>query len=119
VISEDDFKKKIVDYAHDNGWVVFHPIRGNRDGRWYTAQQGDNGYPDLTMARGGRIVILELKRHQRYATLEQERWLTALSGIGWSRDRIMIERCGDGYERINVIGCVHPKDWPGIKELLA
>ena len=113
VISEDDFKKKIVDYAHNHGWVVFHPIRGSRDGRHYTAVQGDSGYPDLTMARGGSIVILELKRHQRYATLEQERWLTALSGLEWARDIIFAPQVQDVR-----IGCVHPTDWSEIKDML-
>ena len=113
VISEADFKSKIVAYAHDHGWLVFHPIRGSRDNRHYTAVQGDSGYPDLTMARGGKVVILELKRHQRYPTSEQEQWLTALSGLEWERSFVMYP---DGNL---IIGCVHPKDWQEIQQVLA
>jgi hypothetical protein len=113
VISEDDFKAKIVGCAHDHGWLVFHPVRGNRDGRWYTAQQGDRGYPDLTLARGGRIVILELKKYGCYPTPDQYRWLTALSGVEWERDYVMAP---DGSV---IIGCVHPKDWHEIEQVLA
>ena len=116
LISEADFKKKIVDEAKRQGWLVFHPVKGNRDKRWYTASQGDVGYPDLTLARGGRVIFLELKRHGRYATVAQERWLSELSGVEWARDKAFVADftfCGD-----IVVGCVHPKDWSNIESLL-
>ena len=112
LVSEADFKKRIVDEATRLGWLVFHPVRGSRDKRWYTASQGHVGYPDLTLARDGRVIILELKKHGRYATLAQEKWLTAISGVEWHRDLTIVNG-------VVSVGCVHPKDWLEIEELLA
>ncbi|MCI0542945.1 MAG: hypothetical protein L0Z49_00695 [Actinobacteria bacterium] len=61
-------------YAMVRGWRVCHfrPAT-TRDG-WRTAVQGHPGFPDLVLARRGRVVFAELKAA---LSAEQLEWLDA------------------------------------------
>src|SRR5690606_28778418 len=61
------------------GWKVHHTRPARTDKGWRTPLQGDAGYPDLTMARRGRVVIAELKSESGRVTREQAAWLEHLS----------------------------------------
>jgi hypothetical protein len=62
--------------------------------------QGDVGFPDLVLARGGRVVFMELKSQRGVVSAAQRRWIDALQG--------------SGHEAF----VVRPSDWPSISTLL-
>lgn len=50
-------------------------------GRWATHMRGDKGFPDLVLAKRGRLIFAELKRSGEEATPEQLRWLEVLGSV--------------------------------------
>lgn len=79
--TESGFQGWVVNLAHTYGWLVFHarPAR-NAAGGWTTATIGDIGFPDLVLARGGRVVFAELKAEGGRLALAQQAWLDELQG---------------------------------------
>lgn len=71
-MTEAELKKAILAVAYARGWLVYHvpatTVRGSQ-GR---------GYPDLTLARNGFALFLELKAEKGTVTQEQEAWKRAL-----------------------------------------
>ena len=71
-MTENELKHAVLAIAKRNGWLVYHvpmaTVRGSQ-GR---------GYPDLTLARGGRVLWIELKQETGKLTMEQLRWAAAL-----------------------------------------
>lgn len=96
-ISEKDFLVRIIDYAHVRGWLAAHFLPSTTSYGTATWMRGDIGYPDLSLARRGRLIVAELKRHNGRATPGQRRWLEHLGEHGrlWT-----------------------PSDWPDIMEEL-
>lgn len=76
-ISETDLQQTIVDYARLMRWLVCHyrPL-ANKNGRWQTPLLGDPGCPDLILARGGVVLLAELKRHGEHPSPSQKKWLS-------------------------------------------
>lgn len=64
------------------GWrrAHFRPAQ-LRSGKWATHMSGETGWPDLVLARPGRLVIAELKRSGKDPTPEQEAWLDVLRTV--------------------------------------
>ena len=55
-------QKAIVDRARAHGYLVAHFRRSSpRPGVWVTAMDGDKGFPDLVLARPGRLIFMEVK----------------------------------------------------------
>jgi len=83
-MSERTLQSCVLDYARLRGWLVTHfrPAQTAR-GRWVTPIDGDPGFPDLVLARGGRLVVAELKSKRGQVTPEQQAWLTALGAVGF------------------------------------
>lgn len=83
-MNERDFQSFVLDYARAVGWHRMHtrsvPVKQGSGFRHITPLSGEEGYPDLTLARMGRIAILELKSERGYASEQQVGWLNALSG---------------------------------------
>lgn len=78
--TERDFQRMVVELARLRGWRAHHTRPAlDRRGRWLTPIQGDAGFPDLVLARAGRIVFAELKREGRKPTLLQQGWLEVLA----------------------------------------
>ena len=76
---EKEFQRAVIDLARLTGWRVHHTRPAlTRRGRWLTPIQGDAGFPDLVLCRGGRVIFAELKRVGRKPTAEQQAWLDAL-----------------------------------------
>ena len=75
-MTERELKTAVLAIAKRNGWLVYHvpmaTVRGSQ-GR---------GYPDLTLARNGTVLWLELKQDDGRLTQEQEAWGYALHN-GW------------------------------------
>lgn len=84
-MNETQWQKWVLEYAALRGWSRQHSRKTaiyRKDGtvRHATAISGDAGYPDLTLARNGRIVFFELKSETGQLSIEQQDWLSSLSG---------------------------------------
>lgn len=77
-MSEDDFKARVIATAQVHRWLVSHfrPAL-NRRGHWSTPLEGDPGLPDLVLARGGVVLLAELKSDTGRPTKAQRDWLNA------------------------------------------
>lgn len=75
-MTENELKQLVVALARRNGWACYHvPQTVMRNG-------GGRGYPDLTLARDGEHLWLELKQEKANPTAEQLAWGAAL-GRSW------------------------------------
>jgi hypothetical protein len=82
-LSEADFQRRVMDTARLAGWMCVHFRPGlTQRGRWVTPMIGDKGAPDLVLAKGGRVLLAELKTDTGKPTAEQRAWLAALGGHG-------------------------------------
>ena len=74
-MSEAVLKAAVLHVAYEHGWIVYHgamilhnrPVRGS-----------SVGYPDLTCARDGEVVFLELKTELGVLEMAQTVWMAAL-----------------------------------------
>lgn len=71
-LSERELKTLILKAAYGMGWAVYHVPMTNVRG-----SQG-RGYPDLTLARDGEKLWLELKTKEGQLSPEQRVWHEAL-----------------------------------------
>jgi hypothetical protein len=70
---ERAFQEQVIVWAKRAGWRV-SAMHDSRRQFWGT----DKGIPDLTLARGDRLVYAELKDAHGRLTRDQEQWLAAL-----------------------------------------
>lgn len=79
-MTEAQLQTAVIECARLLGWRVAHFRPGmNQRGRWMTAVQGDGaGFPDLVMARRGRLIFAELKAEKGRMSAEQDAWMEAL-----------------------------------------
>jgi hypothetical protein len=104
-LTERQFQDQVVALARLCGWRVMHSRPAlDRRGRWSTAILGDSGYPDLTMVRSGRLLLVELKVGKNKPSPEQRAWLDLL-------DQVM----GDAV----AVYVWTPKDWSEIQRVLS
>jgi hypothetical protein len=96
-MSEDDLQSRVMEYAKLRGWMCVHHRPARLGDRWVTAVQGDVGCPDLILARGGVVLLVELKSAQGKLGPGQAEWLDA----------------ADAHGRL-----WRPSDWPAILEEL-
>lgn len=57
----------------------FRPALTNKG--WRTAVQGDVGFPDIVLAKYGRVIVAECKSKVGRVTKEQEAWLLRLVSV--------------------------------------
>ena len=70
LVSEKAFMSAVVDLARLTGWLCYHT---------FDSRRSEAGFPDLVLARGGRLVFVELKTEQGRVTDAQSEWLEALA----------------------------------------
>jgi hypothetical protein len=75
-MTENELKQLVVALARRNGWIVYHVPQAR------IPNGGGRGYPDLTLARDGEHLWLELKQEKAGPTAEQLDWAAAI-GRGW------------------------------------
>jgi hypothetical protein len=99
-ITEAEWSRTVVDYAHAQGWLIAHfrPAQ-NAQGGWRTPVAADGaGFPDLVLARRDREpLFVELKREIGRLSSAQIDWMNAINGpfFTW-----------------------RPSDWPQVKRVL-
>jgi hypothetical protein len=81
-MSEDDLKAAVIQAARLLGWRVAHQRPARTEKGWRTAIEGDAGFPDLCLARDGRVLFRELKSAKGKPTADQQVWLEALGDYG-------------------------------------
>ena len=77
-ITERDFQIAVAGAALDAGWLVHYERQSGyvgRAGRWRGS--GPRGRPDLVLARGGQVLLAELKSESGRVRREQAEWLAA------------------------------------------
>ena len=80
-MQESEFLAAVIKLAHGRGWLCAHFRPAVlRSGKWATHMAGDPGFPDLVFARGGRIILAELKSAGGRLSAAQQRWLDAMAG---------------------------------------
>ena len=80
-MSEDELLDVITEAATFLGWRWHHVRRSDR-----AVQQGHSGFPDLVLARRGRVLFVELKREVGELTGDQVAWIEAIG------DQAMVAR---------------------------
>jgi hypothetical protein len=83
--TEAECQRTVVEAARLGGWLIYHnrPAQ-NGAGRWRTALQGDQGFPDLVLVHAmARLVwFIELKRKPNTLAPPQLAWADALRAAG-------------------------------------
>jgi hypothetical protein len=85
-MTEAQLQSAVIELARALGWKVAH-FRPALTGKgWRTAVSGDGvGFPDLTLLRRARQIVVELKSEKGNLTPEQAVWLAAFerAGVEW------------------------------------
>lgn len=86
-MSEAQFQQAVIDLAHAHGWKVAHfrkvrVANAHGETHWETPAAADGkGWPDLVLARDGKVLFWELKVPPNKPTDEQRAWLRLLGGV--------------------------------------
>lgn len=78
--SEDELQATLIEAANLRGWLVAHFRPARTDRGWRTPVAGDVGFPDLLLARAGRVFAWELKGPRGTVSPWQRAWLDELAG---------------------------------------
>jgi len=81
--TEAEFTRMVIQLAQLHGWLAYHPLPLRTAKGWATGTQGNAGYPDLTLAKGGRVLLAELKVGSNPTTALQDRWIEAAGAELW------------------------------------
>jgi hypothetical protein len=83
--TEAQCQRTVVEAARIGGWMIYHnrPAQ-NGNGRWRTALQGHQGFPDLVLVhdRARLLWFVELKRRPNKLAPDQETWRDVLLAAG-------------------------------------
>ena len=77
-LTEAQFTETVIELAKFHGWMVSHFRPAWTERGWRTPLQGHKGFPDITLARNGVVLIVELKTIKGKTTKEQQRWAEAI-----------------------------------------
>lgn len=81
-MTEAEFLQRVMDTARLYGWLAAHHRPARTQQGWRTPMQGDRGVPDLILAKGGRVILAELKSSTGRLGPGQKEWLSALGSEG-------------------------------------
>lgn len=95
--TEAGFTRAVVELARALGWRCWHQRPARTARGWRSAGTGDAGCPDLILARGGRVLLVELKAEGGRLGPGQAEWRDAAGG---------------GYR------LWRPADWPAVESEL-
>ena len=100
VVTESHLLEAVAAFAVVRGWLVHHDRPARTKDGWRTAMQGHQGFPDLVLVRGGRLIFVELKAEKGRVSSTQERWIAELRTTG------------------SLVCVWRPSDWPEIERTL-
>ncbi len=112
VLTEAQFLTKVTDLARVRGWLSHHD-RGD----YRKCIQGDPGFPDLVLARDGRVLFVELKAKNGRLSPAQREWFTALGAHDGNKSnpyRVTETADGSGLS----VEVWRPDMFPMIEEIL-
>jgi hypothetical protein len=92
VMTEAQWQSRVIDYGRLRGWRIFHP---------YDSRRSAAGFPDLSMVRSGRLLLVELKSTTGRLTRDQCAWLADLDAVAAIETYVW-----------------RPADWPTVLEVL-
>lgn len=95
-LTEKQFQDQVLEAADKLGWYRHHD-HDSRKQDW----RSDSGFPDLVLAREGKIIFAELKSKRGRVTGEQQCWLNTL-------------RANPNVE----VYVWRPDDWPEVERVL-
>jgi hypothetical protein len=82
-VTEQDLQRCVIETAQLFGYVVAHFRAAKTSAGWRTPVQADGaGFPDLVMAKPGRLLFAELKSARGPISPAQTVWLETLSAAG-------------------------------------
>jgi hypothetical protein len=81
-MSEKQLVKHIKNAAETFGWLFAHFVATKTKGATFTNVQGDNGSPDIILARRGVVLHIETKTQRGKLSEAQEQWRDAM-GASW------------------------------------
>jgi hypothetical protein len=123
-LSEAQFQQRIVQYAEARGWLVSHVqsvTMAGKGGRVIRQTPAAKGFPDLTLARDGKVWFMEVKSESGAVSADQLNWLWKLSGVDraasfWNGRQTPAPRHID-HGRLGVV-VVRPRHWDWLLEVL-
>lgn len=83
-MTEDELLTAITEAATYRGWRWHHVRRSDK-----AQQMGHSGFPDLVLARKGRVLFLELKREHGVVAPDQRAWLGELAPAIGREDQVV------------------------------
>lgn len=81
-LREAEFQTTVIQFAQLRRWLVMHTRNVKTPTGYRTPLQGNPGFPDLALARDGRLLCVELKRQSGRLEPSQRHWSDAL-GEHW------------------------------------
>lgn len=94
-ISERELQEWVIELAKLRGWKVAHFRPAKTAKGWRTPMQGDPGFPDLVLARAGRVVFAELKSEKGRLSPGQQGWTEALGRFNPDGQEVYVWRPRD------------------------
>lgn len=79
-ITETQFAEAVIELAQWNHWHVVHFRPARTAKGWRTAMSGNVGFPDLVLAKNGRVLHVELKTQHGRLGRGQAEWANAIGG---------------------------------------
>jgi len=115
VMTEREFASKVISCAVEHGWMVYAVL----DARNY-AKRTSKGYPDLTMARKGRLIFAELKSQKGKMSDNQFEWRGELLKVQSETMEFPLggKTTIDDEARPVRYAVWRPSDWDEIEEIL-
>ncbi len=75
-MSEATFQSKVIEWLNFYGWKWFHV---------HDSRRSNPGWPDISAARGDRLIFMELKAHKGRISKEQQDWHCMRPRSAWCR----------------------------------
>ena len=73
-VSESQLQRDVLQLAGQLGYLAYHVYDSRKSGP-------DKGFPDLILARDGRVIAVELKTERGRVSRDQARWIWALGAL--------------------------------------
>lgn len=73
-LTESAFQNTVLELAKIHGWLCYHT---------YNSRRSVPGFPDLVLAKGGLVLMVECKTDTGTISNDQIAWLLSAQGVIW------------------------------------